>query len=82
MLFWTASIQVDTDDKIQNAAKSTGYRDLTHVRRMFRKLMGTSPNDYRRLSREKKRTMRDSLMVQVHLPLRFDSDRHLLRLQA
>ncbi|PYY25334.1 AraC family transcriptional regulator [Paenibacillus illinoisensis] len=39
---------METDDKIDTIAKSTGYRDITHFRRVFRKLMGTSPSHYRK----------------------------------
>ncbi|WP_249897417.1 AraC family transcriptional regulator [Paenibacillus sp. PK3_47] len=34
-------------------AKSTGYRDPTHFRQGFRKIMGTSPSDYRKSGQQK-----------------------------
>ncbi|WP_150269721.1 AraC family transcriptional regulator [Paenibacillus tepidiphilus] len=39
---------LETGDTIENIAKSTGYRDLTHFRQMFRRIMGTCPKDYRK----------------------------------
>ncbi|MCR2807536.1 AraC family transcriptional regulator [Paenibacillus soyae] len=39
---------LETDDKIDHIAKSTGYRDLAHFRQVFRKWMGVSPSQYRR----------------------------------
>ncbi|WP_151736680.1 AraC family transcriptional regulator ['Paenibacillus yunnanensis' Narsing Rao et al. 2020] len=39
---------LETGDKIETIANSTGYRDLTHFRQVFRKIMGTSPKDYRK----------------------------------
>ncbi|UQZ35514.1 hypothetical protein C2I18_19500 [Paenibacillus sp. PK3_47] len=39
--------------QIEMIAKSTGYRDPTHFRQGFRKIMGTSPSDYRKSGQQK-----------------------------
>lgn len=39
---------LQTDEKIETIAKQTGYRDLTHFRQVFRKHIGTGPNQYRK----------------------------------
>lgn len=38
---------LETDHKIASIAKSAGYQDPAHFREVFRKVMGTSPSEYR-----------------------------------
>ncbi|MEO2258616.1 AraC family transcriptional regulator [Paenibacillus amylolyticus] len=37
-----------TDEKISYIALTAGYKDLGHFRKIFRKLMGVNPNEYRK----------------------------------
>ncbi|QMV45163.1 helix-turn-helix domain-containing protein [Cohnella cholangitidis] len=39
---------IETDLRIENISRNIGYRSLTHFRQVFRKITGTSPNNYRR----------------------------------
>ncbi|MCG7384664.1 helix-turn-helix domain-containing protein [Paenibacillus sp. ACRRY] len=39
---------LETDQKISTIAALTGYRDIGHFRKVFRKLMNVTPSDYRR----------------------------------
>lgn len=48
---YSCRLLLETDHKIASIAKSTGYRDTTHFREVFRKIMGTSPHSYRRSNR-------------------------------
>lgn len=38
----------ETDERIERIAHDAGYRDLAYFRRIFRRVMGTSPGAYRR----------------------------------
>lgn len=41
------SLLRESDDKIASIAKSVGYRDLTHFRETFRKIVGVRPSAFR-----------------------------------
>ncbi|MCM3782266.1 AraC family transcriptional regulator [Neobacillus mesonae] len=43
-----SELLLETDQKIVNIAKITGYRDIAHFRQVFRKIMGTTPNQHRK----------------------------------
>jgi AraC-like DNA-binding protein len=46
-----ARLLTESDDKVINIAYATGFGDLAHFNRLFRRLMGMAPGDYRRRAR-------------------------------